>query len=94
MIIGFYILGTKSMKRFNKSFIGLMEECNTGDWVKYSDAEHSIEKLNYIISRQEQRFRDNNILDLLIQKRQKIVFGILFFSIYANIIFLLEMVSS
>lgn len=34
------------MNRYTRSFIGLMEMCNTGNWVKYSDAKRIIDKLS------------------------------------------------
>lgn len=36
------------MKRFNRSFIGLMEECNTGKWVLKADADNEIARVNQL----------------------------------------------
>lgn len=36
----------KALTRYTRSFIGLMEMCNTGNWVKYSDAKQIIDELS------------------------------------------------
>ena len=33
------------MKRFSRSIIGLMEQCNDGEWVRYKDAQEVEKKL-------------------------------------------------
>lgn len=33
------------MRRFNRSFIGLMEECNTGDWIKKADVDVELNRI-------------------------------------------------
>lgn len=36
------------IKRYNRSFIGLMEQCNTGEWCKWEEVERDSIALNNI----------------------------------------------
>ena len=52
------MLDNKQPKRYNRTFIGLMEQCNDGEWMKYDEALSVVKEFKDLVDESTLLFDD------------------------------------